>query len=120
MRTSRFTRFAGPLLATMFFSSAAHAIQIQLFDRMAAQDRQDYMTLLVNGAQNVLTDAGRTDDAAKVHQLFSEIRQGDSLSQGDAEFEGNLDHARVFDVRRHLSDPNARRLEVEDALVVTR
>ena len=107
------------LSAAMFFSSAAQAMQIQLFDRMAAQDQQDYMTLLVDGAQKTLTDAGRADDAVKVHQLFTFIHQGDALSMGDDEFEGNLDNARVFDARRHLTDPTARRLEVEDVLVVT-
>jgi hypothetical protein len=41
------------------------------------------------------------------------------LSIGDAEFEGNIANAQVFDAKRHLDNPGARRLEIEDALVVT-
>ena len=105
--------------AGLLASSAVQAMQIQLFDAMANQDRQDYLNLLVEGAQKVMIDAGQADAAAKMHELFSEIRKGDALSVGEAEFEGNLANARVFDAKRHLSDPKARRLEVEDALVVT-
>jgi hypothetical protein len=105
--------------ALLLASPTAQAMQIQFFDHMAAQDRQDYMNLMMTGAEKVLMEAGRQSDAAKVHQLFNEIRQGDALPLGEAAFEGNLDHARVFDAQRHLNDPSARRLEVEDAMVVT-
>ena len=105
--------------AAMMFSGTAHAMEIRQFDRMAAQDRQDYMNFLVEGAQKVLIAQGQRDDAAKVYQLFHEIHPGDTLSIGEAEFEGNLDNARVADAERHARDPNARRLEVEDALFVT-
>jgi len=118
---NRLNRFlvATFLFAAMFATTAAQAMQIQLFDRMANQDRQDYLNLLVEGAQKVLIEAGQQNDAAKVHQLFTEIHQGDALPKGEAEFEGNLDNARVADAKRHLKDPNAPRLEVEDALAVT-
>ena len=91
-------------------------MQIQVFDRMAAQDRRDYMNLLMETAQKVLIEAGKQNDAAKAHQLFTEIHQGDALPIGEAEFEGNLAIARVADA---LSDPKAPRLEVEEALAVT-
>jgi hypothetical protein len=38
---------------------------------------------------------------------------------GLTEFSRNLDRARLADVKRAAQDPNARRLEVEDAMAVT-
>jgi hypothetical protein len=119
LRVNRFTVSAAIILAAISLSSAAQAMQIQLFDRMAAQDQQNYINLLFEGAEKVLIQASQQNDAAKARQLLTYIHQGDALPRGEAEFEGNLDNARVFDAKRHLDDPNARRLEVEDALVVT-
>ena len=111
--------FAIVISASMFLAGAAQAKEIREFDTMAAQDRQDYMNLLVEGAQKVLIEDGRRDDAAKVYQLFHEIPAGASISIGEAEFEGNLDNAWVADAKKHASHPTAPRLEVEDALAVT-
>ena len=107
------------LLATMLFTSMAQAMQIQLFDRMAAQDRQDYIDLLMRGAEKVLIEAGRRDDAAKVHKLFNDIKPGSHLPLGEAEFELNLANARVADAKLHVDHPKEPRLEVEDAMAVT-
>jgi hypothetical protein len=110
-------RAAGLLLpAAIVVSGPVHAMQIQVFDRMTAPDRQDYMNLLMETAQKVLIEAGRQNDAAKTHQLFAEIHQGDALPIGEAQFEGNLAIARVADA---LSDPKGPRLEVEEVLAVT-
>lgn len=110
---------ASVVAAALSISAAEQAMEIQQFDRMAAQDRQDYMNLLVEVAQKVLIAQGDRDNAAKVYQLFNEIHPGDQVPIGEAEFEGNLDNARVADAVRHSKDPSARRLEVEDALFVT-
>jgi hypothetical protein len=104
------------LSASLLAAGAAQAMQIQVFDRMAARDRQDYMNLLMETARRVLIEAGKQNDAAKAHQLFTEIHQGDALPIGEAEFEGNLAVARVVDA---LRDPKAPRPEVEEALAVT-
>jgi hypothetical protein len=95
------------------------AMEIEQFDRMAGQDRQDYMDLLVQGAQKVLIAQGRKDDAAKVNKLFTEIHSGNVFPDGEIAYEENLDRARVADVKKRAEDPTARRLEVEDALFVT-
>jgi hypothetical protein len=106
-------------VASLLFIGPALAMQIQLFDRMAAQDQQDYINLLMQGAEKVLIEAGRSDDAAKVHKLFHEISPGSELPLGEAEFEMNLDNARVADAERHLKEPDAPRLQVEHAMIVT-
>jgi hypothetical protein len=114
-----------PLLAVTFLSasllaaSAAQAMEIRQFDKMAVPDQSEYVGLLVQGAEKVLTDEGRSDLAAQVERLFTTTLPGDAHTIGSVEFESNLARAREADAKRVLSDPNADRLEVEDAMAVT-
>ena len=107
------------LSAAMLFSGAAQAMEIRQFDKMAIPDQSQYVGLLVQGAEQVLKDEGRADLAAQVDHLFTTTDPGDAHTIGMVEFEKNLARARAFDADRVLRDPNARRLEVEDAMIVT-
>jgi hypothetical protein len=107
------------LSAAMLFTSAAQAMEIRQFDKMAQNDRADYVSALIQGAEKVLTDEGRPDLAAQVSHLFTTNDPGDQISIGMTEFIRNLARARVADAKRIANDPNARRLEVEDAMIVT-
>ena len=104
------------LTAGMVLSAPSHAMQIQEFDRMVARDRQDYVNLLIESAQKVLSEAGRQNDAAKAHKLFTEVQKGDAMPKGETEFENNLALARVGN---GSSDPRSAGMEVEDAFAVT-
>lgn len=119
MRKSSLTRLAWPLLAAMLFLTSAQAMEIRQFDKMAVPDQGDYVGLLIAGAEQVLNDEGRADLAAKVEELFTTTEPGDKYTIGIVEFEMNLALAREADAKRVLSDPNAHRLDVEDALLVT-
>ncbi len=118
---NRFNRMLAAtfLSAAMLVTSAAQAMEIRQFDKMAVQDQGDYVGLLVGGAEQVLKDEGRADLAAKVDHLFTTTLPGDAHTIGAVEFERNLALAREADVKRVEKDPNARRLEVEDAMIVT-
>ena len=118
---NRFNRMLAAtfLWAAMLVTSAAQAMEIQQFDKMAVQDQGDYVGLLVGGAEQVLRDEGRADLAAQVDHLFTTTLPGDAHTIGAVEFEKNLARAREADVKRVEKDPNARRLEVEDAMIVT-
>jgi hypothetical protein len=107
------------LSAAMLCTSAAQAVQIQQFDKMADQDQSEYLGLLVQGAEKVLTDEGRADLAAQVDKLFLTTLPGDRMTLGMTELERNLALGRAADTKRAASDPNARRLEVEDVMAVT-
>jgi len=74
------------LLATvaLLFSSAAQAMEIQQFDQMTAQDRQDFLDFLPKAAEKVLEQEGRSADAMKVHRLFNDISPGSDLPLGEA------------------------------------
>jgi len=103
----------------MLLTSAAQAMQIQQFDKMADQDQADYVVALVNGAEKVLTDEGKPDLAAQVEHLFTTKNPGDADTIGMVEFIRNLALARVADAKRAAQNPNAPRVEVEDAMAVT-
>jgi hypothetical protein len=106
--------------AAMLFTSAAQAMEIRQFDKMADQDQNEYVAELVVGADKVLRAEGRADLADQVDKLFTEKHNpGDEISLGRGEFEMNLARARLADAKRIQNDPNARRLEVEDAMIVT-
>ena len=107
------------LAAAMLFTGSLQAMEIRQFDKMAPQDQGEFVGLLVGGAEQVLKDEGRADLAAQVEHLFTTTDPGDAHTIGMVEFERNLALARVFDAKRVEQDPNARRLEVEDAMIVT-
>jgi hypothetical protein len=100
-------------------ASVAQAMQIQQFDKMTAQDQADYITALVDGAQKVLIDEGRSDLGAQVHKLFTDVPAGDTITLGMEGFETNLAQGRLYDAERYAKDHNVRRLNVEDAMIVT-
>ena len=118
---NRFNKFwvAAFMSAAMLLPNIMQAMEIRQFDKMADQDQGEYVGLLVQGAENVLTDEGRTDLSAQVNKLFLTTLSGDKMSLGMVEFERNLALARVADAERAEQDPKAHRLEVEDAMLVT-
>ena len=104
--------------ASLLFASAAKAMEIRQFDKMAISDQGNYVALLLQGAQKILVDAGKGVQALKLNKLFSQVRPGDKMSIGMLQFEENLDRGRLFDAERYAKDHNARRLEVEDVMIV--
>jgi hypothetical protein len=104
---------------SLLTGTAAYAMEIQKFDKMAAQDQSEYIVVLIEGAQQVLIKEGKKELAAKIHALFTTTLPGDDAPIGTVEFESNLARARLADVRRLQKDPRATRLEVEDAMIAT-
>lgn len=107
------------LSAAMLFTSAAQAMEIRQFDKMSDEDQAAYIGLLVQGAEQVLIDEGRTDLQEKVHHLFSTILGHDKMPLGLVEFERNLALLRVADAENAQKNPKDPRVEVEDAMVET-
>jgi hypothetical protein len=104
--------------AAMFSSNVAHAMEIYKFDEMAVQDQDAYIAMLVQGAEKVLKDDGRLDDAANVSKLF--ITNGDNgISVGMNKFMIYLALVRKNDADRVGKDPHATRLEVEHVMYIT-
>jgi hypothetical protein len=86
--------------AAMLLPSVVQAMEIRQFDKMAQDDRADYVSELIHGAERVLTDEGRPDLAAQVSHLFTTNAPGANISIGMAEFMRNLARLRVADAEK--------------------
>ena len=106
------------IAAMVSVGGAAQAMEIQQFDRMAFADQKEYVIELVEGAQKVLRDEGRGDLAEKVGRLFTTKDSQGKISIGMGQLEIAIARARVVDARNVDKDPQAARLEVEDAMAV--
>jgi hypothetical protein len=118
---NRFNKFLAVTLlsADVLLTSAAQAMTIQQFDKMADADQDEYVADLVVGAQKVLNDEGRPDLAKKARVLFTTINPGSQIPLGMGEFEENLARQRVADLKNVQKDPNSQRIEIEDVMVLT-
>ena len=107
---------SGLVLVLLVGSRPASAMQIPLFDRMAAQDQHEYVKYLVAKAEQVLVERNQPDEAAKLEKLFSGTPPGEHVSAGEKQFQENL----VF-LRGVLAEPPTMVAPptVESALVLT-
>jgi hypothetical protein len=119
MRASRLTHLAWPLLAATLLLTSAQAMEIRQFDRMSPRDQDAYVVLLLTGTKQVLTDAGRADQAGQVEKLFTTRQPGDENTLGMVELELNLSAVRKTDAGNLVKDPNAKPLPVEFAMIGT-
>ena len=92
------------------------AMPVYEFFAMTAQDQREYRVFLVQTAEQVLREQGRTAFADKIHRLFNEVASGDQVSTGEREFVLGLANARVRDVGRL---GNAQGTLVESVLTAT-
>lgn len=118
---NRFNKFlaAALMLTALLITNAAEAMPIQQYDRMSANDQADYTSLLVGGAEQVLNDAGRPDEAAQVEKLFTTRVAGDKITVGMGELELNMSVVRQTDADNLVKNPNAKPLPVELAMIAT-
>jgi hypothetical protein len=107
------------LSAATFLSAAAQAMQVQVYERMSANDQADYTGVLIKGAEQVLIGAGRPDQATQVDKLFSTKQPGDDNTIGMVEFELNLAVVIKADADNLVKNPNAKLLPVELAMIAT-
>ena len=107
------------VLISAFLPTSLRALDIWKFDKMADEDQGAYVGSLVEGAENVLKNDGRTADVQKVHELFSTTLPGDKLTVGMTQFEINLARARLVDAKAVAQNHDAQRLEVEHVIIMT-
>jgi hypothetical protein len=85
--------------AALLFANAAQAMEIRQFDKMAQDDQAEFVAGLIQGAEKVLTDAGKPDLAAQVKHLFTTKDPDLGEIIGMVEFEGKLGIMREFDAQ---------------------
>jgi hypothetical protein len=98
----------------MLASQQAQALEIWQYDRLADGDQARFVTLLAQGAMDLLRKAGHADQAAMVGQLFNTKNPNDKRSPA---FLASLAQTRAADDKRAIEMPDATRLEVEDAIL---
>jgi len=110
---------AGSMLAAILVASAAQAMEIWKFDKMAQDDRAEYVSELIGGAEKVLTDEGKADQAGQVAYLFRTNTPDGNTSIGMSQFTVTLAMARLTDAKNVEKDPSTARIEVEDAMTLS-
>ena len=110
---------AALLSIVLLLTTTGHTMPIYQFDKMKPNDRARYVAELIQSAEKILRDEGNPDVAAKVRHLFTPNAQEGLFSLGMGRFMQDLRMERDFDAKRVAQDPNARRLEVEDAMFLT-
>src|ERR1035437_1399438 len=69
------------LSAALLFTSAANAMQIPQYDKMAQSDKADYQVLLVDGAANALDRHGKHEQSQKLIALFLDKSDNGGFTQ---------------------------------------
>ncbi len=115
---NRFTIPVSACAAATKLAGRPQGMEIQKFDKMAQDDRAEYVSELISGAEKVLTDEGKPDLAAQVEHLFTTNAPDSNTSIGMNEFTITLAKARLADAQRALKNPDAKRVHVEDAMAV--
>lgn len=107
------------ILFALLLPVSLSAMPFQQFDAMNMLDQAEYIAVMVDTTQRILSVSGGANYAAQIEQLFATVKPGDSMSVGLAELESNIDELRVHDIKNVIKDPKARRYDVEIALLVT-
>ena len=105
--------FALVLPAWLLSGLGAQALEIYQYDRLAAQDQARFVSGLMRGAMDILTKTGHADQARKIAQLFPDPDHATAT----AVFKAALAQERDADDKRAIVEPDATRLEVEDAML---
>jgi hypothetical protein len=101
--------------AAMLCSSVAPAMDIKDYFKMADQDQGRFDQSLLTVAEKLLNDEGRADLAAQLDKLFTEVKAGNKLSDGMADYQANLGAMLIAEVNREVRNPNLQHLQAERA-----
>ena len=101
--------------ATLLLGSAAQAMDIAVYFKMADQDQGQFDNTLFVGAKQLLMQEGRTDLANQLDRLFTKVKTGNKLSDGMADYQANLGAMIVAEVKRQARNPSLPHLQAERA-----
>ena len=110
------TLLAGTFLsASLLAPSAAQAMDIADYFKMADQDQGRFDDTLFVGAKQLLMQEGRIDLANQLDRLFTEVKTGSKLADGMADYQANLGAMAVAEVKREARNPSLPHLQAERA-----
>ena len=105
--------------AGLSFPVSMNAIGFEKFDRFNSVGQAECLANMVQMTMLAFRNEGRADLAEQVDKLFTTTEPGDASPIGIVEVLRNVALARVADLKRFSKDPQAGRIQVEDALFVT-
>jgi hypothetical protein len=105
--------------AGLSFPVSMKAIGFEKFDRYNSVAQAECLANMVQMTMLAFHNEGRADLADQVDKLFTTTEPGDASPIGIVEVLRNVALARVADLKRFKNDPQAERIQVEDALFVT-
>jgi hypothetical protein len=103
------------LSASLFAASAAQAMDIEDYFKMAGQDQGQFDNALFTGAKQVLKNEGKADLADQLDRLFTEVKPGNKLSDGFADYQARLGAMAIAEVKRQSRNPKLAHLQAERA-----
>jgi hypothetical protein len=106
---------ASMLSTSLLAASTARAMDIKDYFRMADQDQGRFDQTLLTGAERVLSGEGRADLAAQLETLFTEVKPGNKLSDGMADYQARLGAMVIAEVKREARNPALPHLQAERA-----
>jgi hypothetical protein len=114
---NRFNKFlvAAFMSAAMLLPGMVQAMDINDYFKMADQDQGRFAQSLLTGAEKLLNDEGRVDLANQLDTLFTEVKPGNKLSDGMADYEARLGAMLGAEVNREVRNPNLPHLQAERA-----
>jgi hypothetical protein len=107
------------IAAGLSFPVSMKAIGFEKFDRFNSVGQAECLANMVQMTMLAFRNEGRADLAYQVDKLFTTTEPGDASPLGIVEVLRNVALARVADLKRFSKDPQAARIQVEDALFVT-
>jgi hypothetical protein len=105
--------------AVSFFPAFVNAIGFEKFDSYNSAGQASCLANMVQMTKLAFRNEGRADLADQVDKLFTTTDAGDTSPIGVIEVVRNIAIARVADLKRVKENPQARRIQVEDALLLT-
>jgi len=115
MKRSKTFLVAVLMLAALFLSSAAQAMDIKDYFKMADQDQGRFDQSLLTGAEKVLKDEGRADLADQLDRLFTEVKPGNKITEGFFDYNTHLSAMLIAEVKREARNPKLPHLQAERA-----
>jgi hypothetical protein len=106
---------ATSLMTATLLAATAHAMDIKDYFRLVATDQARFDQTLLDTAEQELRDKGRPDLVRQLDKLFTEIKPGDSISEGMHDYMLNLSDMLRAELKREEKNPNLPHLQAERA-----
>lgn len=115
MMSFRTTLLSVTAISLIVSATAARAMDIKEYFKMADQDQVQFSVMLLDSAEKALRDQGRPDLVVQLDNLFTDVKHGNKITDGTNEYLANLDDMLRAELKREAANPNRPSLQAERA-----